>query len=261
VSTFGLGAFRCRRRAGRGGNHRECHRPSSLSLAGPARKCPCSPSRQYARAGGLGRWRMKDGKIAFDEARVGCLGPIGLGSLCHRNLAHRDEGGSTQAPDSFPELELSSVRPTIWRVSRAGRMAGWALVGVGVLGGAIGLFAVFTASSQYWWAAAPVTIGLALVAAYGYRGGVVPSIEATEQEINIRNPLGRRKIPWSDVVEVSPSAWGLRITLRDGTSPVGWAVQKSNWSIWNNRRTRADNVAQILTREAHRRKATKLSTT
>jgi hypothetical protein len=212
----------------------------------------------------IGIWLIVTDRYAGPGVPIGIAGALLLSQGVKRRTAARssqDEGGSTQAPDSFPELELSSVRPTIWRVSRAGRMAGWALVGVGVLGGAIGLFAVFTASSQYWWAAAPVTIGLALVAAYGYRGGVVPSIEATEQEINIRNPLGRRKIPWSDVVEVSPSAWGLRITLRDGTSPVGWAVQKSNWSIWNNRRTRADNVAQILTREAHRRKATKLSTT
>jgi hypothetical protein len=199
------------------------------------------------------------GKLRGPGVPIGVLVALLLGEGIRERTAARSPQGEPESTklesNTSTEPAPALVVPQTWGFPRAERRIGWVLVGMGPLASSIGLLAVFSAPSRYWWAAAPVAITGGLIAAYGYLGWIVPSVEATERGIAIRNPIGHREIPWSDVVDVSTSIWGLRISLADGSTSVAWAVQKSNWSIWNNRRTRADHVAETLTKESRRRRA------
>src|SRR5438128_4657326 len=192
----------------------------------------------FLREGVLMRARARSADIARNAATVAREAPAGVGTAAER-------------PDEFGgRLTV----PKEWRVSRAGRFAGWLFVLGSVVGAVIGLFTVFTMSARHWWTALPVAGACALVALCAYRGAVAPSLGAEQDGIVVRNPLGVTELPWALVAEISPSAWGIRIRRTDGRTLIAWAVQKSNWSIWANRWTPADEVVRSLTKEALRRR-------
>lgn len=151
------------------------------------------------------------------------------------------------------KLRGELTTPKEWRVSAPGRLVGWFLVLVSAVGGVIGLLAVFTLPIGHWWVAAPLAGVCVLVALCAYRGAVTPSLVAGGDGIVVHNPLRRTELPWAMVAEISPSAAGVRIRRTDGRTLTAWAVQKSNWSIWTNRWTRADEVAKDLREEVLQR--------
>jgi len=70
----------------------------------------------------------------------------------------------------------------------------------------------------------------------------------------IRNIFGSQTVALSDVerFEIGSNAWGISLIPRSSnrTIPVN-AIQKSNWAVWMNRRTRADRLAAELNRLVH----------
>jgi hypothetical protein len=69
----------------------------------------------------------------------------------------------------------------------------------------------------------------ALVAAAGFRAGMIPFVASTVAGIVVRNPVTRHVIPWTEMDNLSPGYSGIRIRRTDGRLIVAWAVQKSNW--------------------------------
>lgn len=49
---------------------------------------------------------------------------------------------------------------------------------------------------------------------------------------------------------VQPGYAGISIEMESGEVVTAWAVQKANWSRWQSRRTRADEVAEFLREHA-----------
>lgn len=141
------------------------------------------------------------------------------------------------------------LEPREWRVSRVGRAAGWLFVAMGIAGATAGLIGIpLFLPVRQWWARVPVLAMCAAGAFAGYRFGVLPSIALTATGIRVRNPLRRHEIAWRDIDVVGPTYYGLRIKRVDGRPITAWAVQKSNWSRWTKRTTRADEVADELNR-------------
>lgn len=60
----------------------------------------------------------------------------------------------------------------------------------------------------------------------------------------------RRRIGWHEVVGATPGYWGLQIDLRDGSVVIAGAVQKANVSVWLGRRTRSDELAELIASRA-----------
>jgi hypothetical protein len=79
---------------------------------------------------------------------------------------------------------------------------------------------------------------------------LTPFIAVRSEGIEIRNPHARQMVPWDDIVDITPGYFGLTIRRRTGPDVVAWAVQKSNIARWTRHHTRADDVAEILRKEA-----------
>jgi hypothetical protein len=136
-----------------------------------------------------------------------------------------------------------------WRVSLAGRLAGWTLV---ILGVATPVVATSYAFATQGWSGAGALFSFAfgLLAVGGWRGGLVPQVAATEAGVEIVNPLRRFLVAWTDVADITPGYFGLVIRRRSQKPVVAWAVQKANVSTWTAKHTRADDVAEELMRIA-----------
>ena len=87
-----------------------------------------------------------------------------------------------------------------------------------------------------------------LVALGAWRYGFVPYVEATNDELVVRNAFGTKHFPWSDIKTITPGSMGLVInTAEDRIIPNhAWAVQKGRGARWTKTRTRADAVTQAL---------------
>ena len=100
-------------------------------------------------------------------------------------------------------------------------------------------------------------IGLALFgavapAAVALLYAVRARIVATDDVLLLVGCLSERRIPWVDVVGADPGYFGMTVYLRNGSSVVAGAVQKTNLSSWLGRRTRADAVAEFIRERALR---------
>lgn len=134
-----------------------------------------------------------------------------------------------------------------WRVSTVQRVA-WVVVLLGWLALTLG---ITIARNKTPGAGASPTILLwilfALVALSAWRCGFVPYIDATDTELDIRNPFTRKRIPWNEIKTIKPGSMGLIIVTRqDGFPKTGWAVQKSRAGRWVKAKSRADEVTAVL---------------
>lgn len=77
-------------------------------------------------------------------------------------------------------------------------------------------------------------------------GGLRPYISASLSALVIQNPFTHREVAWEDVVDIAATYHGLEIVTHHETV-TAWAVQKSNIAQWLSRRTRADEIGEILT--------------
>lgn len=132
------------------------------------------------------------------------------------------------------------LQDIVWRVGLVGRV-GWILVFIFWLSIAI-VFSYTEAVSI----AVLMWIASGLLAVFGWRSAFVPYISAAPQELVVQNRFWRRTIPWEDVEAIKPGYYGLLIKRRSNMAVTAWAVQKSNFSVWTKRRTRADDVAEQL---------------
>jgi hypothetical protein len=103
----------------------------------------------------------------------------------------------------------------------------------------------------------PVWLLIGLIAAGPFVAIVLlmtlrPRIEAQSDGLRITNPLRTYSVRWDEVRDITPGYWGLQIELSDGRLITAFAAQKSNWSSWRHRSTRADDIAAELLRRAGR---------
>jgi hypothetical protein len=83
-------------------------------------------------------------------------------------------------------------------------------------------------------------------------GGLRPFVSAGPEGVHVQHPLRRYDPSWAEVTEVQPGYHGLEITTRADEIVVAWAVEKSNLTRWLQRRTRADDVAEVLQQSVER---------
>jgi Bacterial PH domain len=86
-----------------------------------------------------------------------------------------------------------------------------------------------------------------------FAGGAARSrITIADECVVVRNPLWTQRVRLAEIASVEPGYSGLQITTAEGRTVTAWAVQKSNWSAWRGRRTRADEIAAAIVRHAVR---------
>lgn len=131
----------------------------------------------------------------------------------------------------------------VWRVERAVRRLA---VGVSLffivvaMGGTTGLTPGFVVVI---WAVAI----LVLLTVWGWY--LVPYIALTPERVVVRGVFSERSLDYRSIEEVRPGLLGVRIETADQGSVTAWAVQKSKFSEWSHRHTRADDVvAEIMDR-------------
>jgi hypothetical protein len=66
----------------------------------------------------------------------------------------------------------------------------------------------------------------------------------------VQNPIVSFSLARDATTQVLPGFYGLEIATRDGDLAIAWAVQRSNLTRWLKRRTRADDVADVLNQMA-----------
>lgn len=146
----------------------------------------------------------------------------------------------TAPPDSRPKV----WRTTVWQ------KALWVVVAIASVG--LGASIVSIAASEGAWLE-----GLALVVAFfvapvafGLRYAFRARVALTDPELVVITTLSAHHVPWSEVEAAVPTDSGLRIYLKGGHSILAGAVQKSNLSVWLGRRTRADELADEISRRS-----------
>lgn len=110
---------------------------------------------------------------------------------------------------------------------------------------AIGLVA---ASAVVMWALA------ILVMVSVWRWYLVPYVALTPDRVVVRGVFSRRTVGYGAIRQARTGLYGMRIETEDQGAVTAWAVQKSKFSEWTHRHTRADDVvAEIMDRvhEAH----------
>jgi hypothetical protein len=142
----------------------------------------------------------------------------------------------------------SADQGELWRVSTFQRVA-WVLVLLGWL--ALTLAVTIGGNKTPGAGDSPTVLLwiLTVVVALGaWRYGFVPYVEATDDELIVRNAFSTKSFSWSDIKTITPRSMGLVIiTAEDRLIPGhAWAVQKSRAARWTNTRTRADAVTRTL---------------
>ena len=87
---------------------------------------------------------------------------------------------------------------------------------------------------------------LAMYALFLWRFGIHPRLRMFPDGLEIRNGLSTRFVTWRQIERCIPGYGGLWLMLNDGQRQRIWAIQKSNLMTWTNRRTRADEVAELI---------------
>lgn len=96
-------------------------------------------------------------------------------------------------------------------------------------------------------------LGLALGAPFLVTAIAVPHrcrVVLEKDGVTIGRFLKGQSIRWSEIESASPSYFGIQIYKHDGSSVVCPAVQKSNLASWLGKRTRADDLADLITTRA-----------
>jgi hypothetical protein len=87
-----------------------------------------------------------------------------------------------------------------------------------------------------------------------WRWYLVPYVALTRDRVVVRGVFARRTVGYGVIREARPGLYGVRIETEDQGVVTAWAVQKSKFSEWTHRHTRADDVvAEIMDRvsDAH----------
>jgi len=199
------------------------------------------------------------GAPAVVVALGGGKNPPGRGSDCQGAGGDQSRGGALFAlvgvafvfgprircwsrawADREAKKEMATGR---WRVSPPWRQLAAASV---VL--AVGGFLVAAVFDPVWLLVGLISVGpfAAIVTLQVLR----PRIEASPEGLMIRNPLRSYVVRWEEIRGVVPGYWGLQVELSDGTVRAAFAAQKSNWSSWRHRFTRANEIAAEILRRA-----------
>ncbi|HUE07795.1 MAG TPA: PH domain-containing protein [Acidimicrobiales bacterium] len=82
-----------------------------------------------------------------------------------------------------------------------------------------------------------------------WRWYIVPYVVLTSDRVVVRGVFARRTVGYGAIRQARPGLYGLRIETEDQGAVTVWAVQKSKFSEWTHRHTRADDVvAEIMDR-------------
>lgn len=142
--------------------------------------------------------------------------------------------------DREAENEMATGR---WRVPSP-----WRQLAAASLVLAVGGFLVAAVFDPVWLLVGLISVGP--FAAFVTLQVLRPRIEALPESLIIRNPLRTYVVRWDEIRGVVPGYWGLQVDLSDGTVRTAFAAQKSNWSSWRHRSTRANEVAAEILRRA-----------
>jgi hypothetical protein len=75
-------------------------------------------------------------------------------------------------------------------------------------------------------------------------------VAAAPDQLRVTGVVSVRNLAWDRVVGARAGYYGVTIFLSDGSAVVASAVQKSNAAKWLKQRTRADDVADEISRRA-----------
>lgn len=145
----------------------------------------------------------------------------------------------------------SAQRPagTAWRPTAALRSFAVAFAtGAVALGGWI--IAVATNEGVWWQGVAFVFAFFLLPAAVGLRYALRARIVLTPDALVVVSTFSEHRFPWTDIRHAEPGYGGIHIHLRDGGTFLAGAVQKGNLWTWTGRRTRADELADLIIERA-----------
>ncbi len=134
--------------------------------------------------------------------------------------------------------------------------ASWALRGVAIsyaVGAA--LFAVWivgVAAGEGVWLQgfAFAVVFIVVPAIVGLRYALRARVVVTADCLVVFTTFSQREIPWSEIRDASTGYAGITLLLRDGSTFLTGAVQKSNMSAWLRRETRADELVDIILRRS-----------
>jgi hypothetical protein len=132
----------------------------------------------------------------------------------------------------------------VWRVDEPVRRVA---VGVSLLFVVIALgstaIGLVVAGAVVMWALA------ILVVVSVWRWYLVPYVALTPDRVVVRGVFARRTVGYGAIRRAHPGLYGVRIETVDQGFVTAWAVQKSKFSEWTHRHTRADDVvAEIMVR-------------
>ena len=84
-----------------------------------------------------------------------------------------------------------------------------------------------------------------------WRMYLLPYVALDRDHVVVQGAFTQRSVDYASIRTARPGMYGLVITTDQG-SIVGWAVQKSTFSAWFHRRTRADDIAAEIMDRAER---------
>jgi hypothetical protein len=134
----------------------------------------------------------------------------------------------------------------VWRVDAAVRRVA---VGVSLLFVLIALgstaIGLVVASAVVMWALA------ILVMVSVWRWYLVPYVALTADRVVVRGVFAQRTVGYGAIRRARPGLYGVRIETEDQGAVTAWAVQKSKFSEWTHRHTRADDVVAEIMHRVH----------
>ena len=178
-----------------------------------------------------------------DRARATLVGGLvvalvpGLMLLFWSRITGR-RGGRRQASEDARSLATGE-----WRMSVFARN----LASLGMVVPALVLALVATADFA---AAALATAFLVGWVALLYLTCIRPRIEIAHDLVVITNPMSRRAFHLADVERACAGYWGIALQVRGHGIANAWAGQKSNWAVWRDKQTHADDIVDDLERRA-----------
>ena len=142
--------------------------------------------------------------------------------------------------------------PTVWEATTGARVLTVASVVVCAVP-ALALSYFATVDGELLEAVVSVAVflvGGAVALGWVFRSKVV----CEPNELVVVNFLCERRINWGAIAGARPGYYGVVIELKDGRRVTATAVQKANASTWLGRRTRSDDLVDVITGRVHRRR-------
>lgn len=97
------------------------------------------------------------------------------------------------------------------------------------------------------------TLLFGVVMAAGFLRGTRMRIEVAQDGVTVFNYLSTRRVAWEDVVDVTADYYGLRLVLANGEVVTASGIAKPNWAVWLRRRTKVDDVVDVIREYVARR--------